>query len=388
MRKKISRVSVTMAMLVLLTLCGCAEAPEANEENGIQYAVGESNESIQSIVADETEKEDDDLAEVMDGNHCVCSIGDSEYVIKIDAEVTGLDVETVSAETAEPDPDAINRDKVIELFFGGEENVTETTPEEETDSAQENNEEIGIISQMNSSGGMFLDSADGKIHFYQNTHAGFYYSNDELILQYKQIETGGSYFEEQNTDISDSYTVAMAEQDLLETLLQILNEEVQILSCTTAYDGMGGGYYEFTIAPVLDGVPLAINDRSSDPDNIVDVYGRAQIGEDGIALIEANNFLWKSSASNGSEIISFGKILEILEEYIQEETIKGSENYTFTRVTLAWLPITEDWTEAELIPVWRFYIPIEELIELEYIENAPTDICINAVTGEIERLDE
>lgn len=315
MLKIFSKVFAVAAMQVLLcAFCGCAEAPEAKEENGIRYAAEESDENIQSIVAEETDEDDTYPAEVMDGNRCVCSIGNSNDVISIDAEVIGLDVETVSAGTAEPDPNAINRDKVIELFFGGEENVTETAPEEETNSAQENSGEIGIISQMNSSGGMFWDSVDGKIHFYQNTHAGFYYSNEELVLQYKQIDTGGSFFEEQNTDISASYTVAMAEQDLLETLSQILNEEVQILSCTSIYNEAGNGYYQFVFAPVLDGVPMAINDRSSDPDSIVDVYARAQIGEDGIAVIEANNFLWTSSASGEKTVLGFGKILKLLEE--------------------------------------------------------------------------
>lgn len=385
-KSNVKTLGIIAVSILLYALCGCAETPDMEAENGIRYAVEESDENIQSIVEEETDEEDAFLAEVMDGNRCVCSIGNSDYVISIDAEVTGLDVATVSAKTAVPDPDAINRDKVIELFFGGEENVTETYPEEENSSAQENSGEIGIISQMNSSGGMFLDSADGKIHFYQNAHAGFYYSNDELISQYKQIDTRGSFSEEQDKDISDSYTVSMAEQDLLETLSQILNEEVQILSCKSTYNEAGNGYYEFIFAPMIDGLQVAINDYSSNADSIVDVYGRAQIGEDGIALIEASNFLWKSSgASEEKEVLSFGKILKLLEQYMNDGKIMGSEKYTFTMVSLAWLPVTEDWTEAELVPVWRFYIPIEELIELEYVENAPSDICINAVTGEIER---
>lgn len=372
MFKKISKIVVTTAMGIVCILSGCAKTPNVREENGIHYAVSESDESITNIIENDTENEKEYLVESEGENKCVCRIGNSDHVINIDAVVSGLNVETISLKQVEPFPDAINKTNVIDVFFGGEENVLENNQKEEKN----------------------IDSVDGNIHFTQTSHAGFDYRNDKLLAEYKQIETGGSYFEEQNKDISDSYTVDMAKQSLLETFSKIMNTDVQIISCTSIYNETGNGFYEFLFVPIVENLPLAVNDRETNTDHIVDVYGRAQIGKEGIARIEANHFLWRSNRiSNDSErnCLSLGKTLEILEEYITKGEIAGSEKITFTRVSLVWLPITEDWTEAELVPVWRFYIPCAELIEsgmmdISIIENVPTDISINAINGKIESI--
>lgn len=398
MKKNVRKKNISFAALIcgliICILCGCAKTPNVREENGINYAVSKSDESITNIIENDTENEKEYLVESEGENKCVCRIGNSDNVINIDAVVSGLNVETISLKQAEPFPNAINKTNVIDIFFGGEANVLENNQKEENNINQENNGERAVVQQMETTGQIFLDSVDGNIHFTQTSHAGFDYRNDKLIAEYKQIETGGSYFEEQNKDISDSYTVDMAKQSLLETFSKIMNTEVQIISCTSIYNETGNGFYEFTFVPMVENLPLAINDRETNTDHIVDVYGRAQIGKEGIALIEANNFLWRSNRiSNDSEMdcLSLGKTLEILEEYITKGEITGSEKITFTRVSLVWLPITEDWTEAELVPVWRFYIPCAELIEsgmmdISIIENVPTDISINAINGKIESI--
>lgn len=392
--RKVIRKKGILFIAIMCILCGCADTPDARDENGISYALDEGDERIKNIIENDTENENAYLAESSEENKCVCRIGNSDNVINIDAVVSGLNVKTISLKKAEPFPNAINKDNVVDMFFGSEANVTETNLKAENITEQGNNGERAVVQQIETTGQMFLDSVDGSIHFLQTSHAGFDYRNDKLIVQYKQIETGDRYFEEQNKDISDSYTVDMAKQNLLEIFSKIINTEVQIVSCTSIYNETGDGFYEFVFAPMLENLPLAVNDRENNTDHVVDVYGRAQIGKDGIALIEANNFLWRSSSiSNDSEIscLSLEKILEILEEYTTKGEISGSEKITFTRVSLVWLPITKDWTEAELVPVWRFYIPVDELIEsgmmdISITENVPTDISINAINGKIENM--
>lgn len=46
-------------------------------------------------------------------------------MINIDAVVSGLNVETISLKQAEPFPNAIDKENVIDIFFGGEANVLE-----------------------------------------------------------------------------------------------------------------------------------------------------------------------------------------------------------------------------------------------------------------------
>lgn len=392
-RKK-SILFVTIICVLIIYMCGCAKTPNVREENGINYAVSESDEIITNIIENDTKNENEYLVESGRETKCVCHIGNSDNVINIDAVVSGLNVETISPEQAEPFPNAIDKENVIEIFFGGEANVLENNQKEENNINQGNSGERAVVQKMETTGQMFLDSVDGNIHFAQTSYAGFDYCNDKLVAEYKQIETGGGYFEEQNKDISDSYTVDMAKQNLLETFAKIMDTEVQIISCISIYNETGNGFYEFTFVPMIENLPLAVNDRETNTDHIVDVYGRAQIGQEGIALIETNNFLWRnSSIPNDSEMncLNLGKIIEILEEYVTRGEILGSEKITFTRVSLVWLPVTEDWTEAELVPVWRFYIPCAELIEsgmmdISITENVPTDICVNAINGKIESI--
>ncbi len=382
-------------ILLIAAMCilsGCAKAPEAEEKNGIHYALNESDESIMNIIENDTENVD--LKKGVDENKCVCSIGDLDNVMNINAMIDGADLETISISTAEPFPDAVNVEKVIDILFGGEANVIESNLEKDNAEQQGNEGEQADIRQMKSIGQISLNSVNGNIHFTQTSHAGFDYRNDNLLAQYKQIETSGNYFEEFNKDISDSYTIDMAKQNLFEIFSYILNTEIQVVSCTSIYNEMGYGFYEFNFVPIIEKLPVAINDRDMNTDNIVDVYGRVQIGKDGIAVIEATNLLWRgTNISNAPEMncLELEKVLEILEEYIKKGEISCSEKITFTKVSLVWLPITEDWTKAELVPVWRFYIPCAELIEsgmadISLTENAATDICINAIDGKIENI--
>ena len=381
-----------LLVAAMCILSGCAKAPEVEEENGIYYALDESDGNIMNIIENDTGNVS--LKESKDGNKCVCSIGDLDNVMNINAVIDGTDLETISTKIAEPFPDAVNLEKVIDILFGGEANVIESNMKEDNAKQQTNDGERAVIRQMKTTGQISLDSVDGNIHFTQTSHAGFDYRNDNLLVQYKQIENGGNYFEEYDKDISNSYTVDMAKQDLLEIFSYILNTEIQVVSCTSIYNEMGDGFYEFNFVPVIEKLPIAINDREMNTDTIVDVYGRVQIGKDGTAAIEATNLLWRcTNGSNESKTncLSLEKTLEILEEYIKKGEISCSEKITFTRVSLVWLPITENWTEAELVPVWRFYIPCAELIEsgmidISLTENVATDICINAIDGKIENI--
>ncbi len=382
-----------LLVAAMCILSGCAETPEVVEENGIHYALNENDESIMNIIENDTEK-DVYLTASEDENKCVCRIGDLDNVMDINAIIDGGNLETISTRTAEPFPDAVNVEKVIDILFGGEDNVIESKFKEDNAEQQGNDGEQAVVRQMKTTGQISLDSVDGNIHFTQTSHAGFDYRNDKLLIQYKQIETGNSYFEEYNKDISDLYTIDMAKQNLLEIFSSILNTEIQVVSCISIYNEMGDGFYEFNFVPIIEKLPIAINDREMNTDNIVDVYGRVQIGKDGIAVIEATNLLWRCiDSSNESEVncLRLEKALEILAEYIKRDEISCSEKITFTRASLVWLPITEDWTEAELIPVWRFYIPCAELIEsgmidISLTENVATDICINAINGKIENI--
>lgn len=86
--------------------------------------------------------------------------------------------------------------------------------------------------------------------------------------------------------------------------------------------------------------------------------------------------------------MSVEKAADILEQYIMSGDLGGAEGIIYTQAELCWLPVTEDWKSAELIPVWRFYIPFEEQFDLFentiFGDNVRLDVCINAVDGGLE----
>lgn len=83
--------------------------------------------------------------------------------------------------------------------------------------------------------------------------------------------------------------------------------------------------------------------------------------------------------------------MSLLEMYISNGQLSCSKEITFSKCGLEYMAKTDDWTTAELIPVWRFYIPAEQLTESEMgvvavNDDIPTDIYINAIDGKIEQM--
>ena len=119
-----------------------------------------------------------------------------------------------------------------------------------------------------------------------------------------------------DADISDEYTKEMAVNELTDVIRKIAGMDIAVLSSTSTTDG--NGYYQIKFVSAIDGIPLAINDRDMNSDNIIDSYGEALIGSDGIAKIEATNLLWKGVKADKKRAVlkAGGSIVVIGNVYI------------------------------------------------------------------------
>lgn len=377
-----------VALLLCLLLCGCADAPDANSNNGISYALTETDREVLNIIENSADTPDTSL----ENEYFVCSIQAADNILNINAEACKEFKTGYSFLSAEPYPGAVKIDMVEDIFFQQGHLVREGM--EPVGNELSGQADKAIFTAMNSTKTYYLDSSDGNIHFC-GSDAGFTYCNDELVTLYKQVDFGEVLLEDNNVDISEQFTVKQAEEQIVNTLSEILDMPVKIYSCKTVHNGNGAGYYDFHIVPVLGNHAIAINDLTVNADNVVDVFGRVIIGQEGISQIEATNFLWKSLANGEEEnFLSFAKVKTLLQYYMEKDSISASEYITFTKAELVWFPTTNDWSTANLIPVWRFYVPNWERTHLEpnimqniFEEHIPLDICIDAVTGELVRLE-
>lgn len=378
-------------------LCGCAKAPDARSENGVDFAESETDKEIAAMIENEGSDdgggmdEESYLVSGEDGDRCVCDIGTGDNVIHIDAPVSGLDVDKISPIEVLPFPEAVHKDAAIDILFGGEENVVEGNGgDSEPVEASEGEESLDIDGIESDFSDLYLDSPDGTIHFVVGSNDNFSYNNDTLTAQYKQLDKEGS-ITKVGADVSDSFTVEMAEHALLETISGIMGVDVQVESCATYLNKAGEGYYELHFVPTMENMPF-VSTREMDADHVVDVSGSAEIGEDGLSSIWATSCLWKKADgadSSASDCLSLGKTLEILGKYLEEGEITGADEITFSNVALSWLPTTTDWENFQLIPVWCFSVPYHEYFNTDAMliasgKNVPTLICINALDGRIE----
>lgn len=351
-----------IGMVVAMAVCassGCGDVEYTIDKDGL-HLLNASEEEFSFRAYEE------------DGEHCVESIGDAEEKLSIDAFVSDPEVGRISPLKAELSLDAIRMDGVIDAFFDGGDNLAEGDNE-----------------------GTSLDSLDGAIHFELGPSGGFEYRNDELLSwRDEMIRTHRSYVRER--DISDTFTAAMAEQQLLDALSKIMDMEVRMESCVATYyysEEGHRGYYEFSFVPMIGHMPVAaIDEVELMSENDLMVKGEAQVCEDGISLISTDCFLWKEVESPDgpeSDCLTLDGLFDALGQYVADGIIPVSDGFTYSTVSLSWLPVGNGQGTAELVPVWRLHTPYRELGDMESVavaDDLPTDLCISAIDGEIVRM--
>lgn len=385
MKKNIFGVNILILMTFILS--SCASVPQSREENGVNYAITDNERSIDETIKNGLKNQEQFIEKKDNGYTCVCELGEGDSTFRINADVTNYEMKTISNIEVTPNPLALNKEQINKLLFNDEMIENSNTTSDDTD--VQAGESFTIVG-MQSTQQVNYTNNDYTRTFDSNTDAGFLYFNHILSHQYNKIDLNGGTTGD--FDISDQYTKEMAINDLTEVIYSISGMNIIVSNSKCVTDENGNGYYEFEFVSCIDGIPLAVNDRELNADNTIDSYGVAILGQDGIAKIEATNLLWqKVKEEENKPCLKLGEILSLLETYISNGQLSCNKELIFSKCELAYLARTDDWTNAELIPVWRFYIPIDQLLESQMCEIAmnndiPTDICINAIDGTIEQM--
>lgn len=389
MKSKKQRISMLVILVSILgVLSGCQETPKAEEKAGIYYAEGKADQGIEDIL---NEQDSDSISMDMEKYQLQKSIGINNAKINLDATVNNVDLSEVSVMTAEPFADMFDGRIVENLFFNEDDEVKDITEQvkQEENNIQGTIQEIGgesvVTVGMPSTNRMCMESSDGRKVFSRITDSSFNFINDKLNTELKQA-LSGEYEYSGDGQIS-GYNSDSAIEDIETVMKKLGFEDIKIVSINSSFDETQSSFdIEFT--PIVCGLPLVFNNNEQNVDNIVDVLGTVTISEAGIVDLQATNCMWKVLEKTDTKCMDIDKAVKILEQYLLSGDVAGSENITFTKIELAYLPTTENWKTITLTPVWRFYVPLDERENIDmnevYSKNIPLDICINAINGEIE----
>jgi len=125
--------------------------------------------------------------------------------------------------------------------------------------------------------------------------------------------------------------------------------------------------------------------------------GTAWITKDGIATMNLEDYCGKiMERSEAGNILTFSQVTDILEKYLENNTICGNSKAKLTRAELVYYPTLR---EAELIlaPAWHICIPLNEMMDAmesgdkawqKAVANGSAwNIYLDAVTGKLIKVE-
>lgn len=374
-QKKAFRLFALLTAAVFLS--ACAEVPKTREEEGVSFAESQADQNVAEIL----EGSEEGSSAVPGEYHLQKSLGDSGAAI--DAVVQSPDLSQIHPVKVLPDTTIPDKEMVKNVLFGSEEEVVDRTDQSGEKfeggqyEAKDSEGNVSLEVGMNASSTFILENADGNRRFSKGNDCSILFSDDTVQKKVKEYLNG-------TKSAPDSEFTEEAAVEKLEQVIKDLGfEGIRITGCNSYVEGI----YDISFVPIVSGLPLK-ESMQADQDLILDVSASASVCETGIGELYINNGIWKVTEELPGDCMSADKAADILEQYVLSGDLGGAEGVTYTQVELCWLPVTEDWKSAEMIPVWRFYIPFEEQINLfetmAFEENLHLDVCINAVDGGLE----
>lgn len=388
---------LSMLMIGILgatALSGCTPAPEASESGGVYHAMSAEDSKREDIVAGETDTE-----VTIEGEKYDALIGTEENGIRICA-----DIPTVSANvpvlTLEPRDD-FDEEKLKQ--FLGSDNAQDVTAEvlaeiEEQQRGLSEEEKVPDLPHFGDDS--YLELRDGKktASFIDNT--GAHYEDEELHEKCSEI-----YKVAEEIDITKDGEYASAAFSLDEAE-EILKEKMEILGDTEIaanqiyyYELGDTAFYEINFSPVYEGIAVANGIGTGWVSGDVIPQGTAWITKDGIAVLFLGvngGYYGKITDKSDEKIMTFDKVTELLEMYLENGTMVGNSELVLPDVRLEYYPGLYD-SKLVLTPAWHIYFPQMEMMSLTgqegeivdktYEMDAVSDIYLDAATGEIFKAD-
>lgn len=388
MRNKIFRL-VIVAALMSVAVCGCQKAPESSSNGDILHAKGSVENEVEAIVNEGgTGKEENTLKEIN------CTIGTEDNAIRIQAQMPDMPENIYNMVLGEND--TLTKD-LLKDFLGSNSGTIDDLSEEvkkereKLEVENEQSDERALFSVFGNDSVYELSDGQNSASFSNGTSA--YY--EDKILREKCISAykSGSETVLNQVDHKDDYR--KMEELLLDKLSKIDLTEIYIYKITS-YQNESVTFYEVKFTPSYEGMGV-VHEFGSVVYGEVQPLGDAWVCEDDIVTLSLDSSLGKVEKQEKCEtVLSWGQIEQILEVNLNNGKINGSDSdkAVLTNVEFLYYPVfQEDENRLALVPVWHIYTPLsvwlenEELSEAFTTNGAASSICVNAVSGEIVRVE-
>ncbi len=388
MRNKIFRL-VIVAALMSVAVCGCQKAPESSSNGDILHAKGAVENEVKAIVNEGgTGKEENTLKEIN------CTIGTEDNVIRIQAQMPDMPENIYNMVLGEND--TLTKD-LLKDFLGSNSGTIDDLSEE----VKKEREKLEVENEQSDERALFsvfgndsvYELSDGqKLASFSNGTSAYY---EDEILREKCISAykSGSETVLNQVDHKDDYR--KMEELLLDKLSKIDLTEIYIYKITS-YQNESVTFYEVKFTPSYAGMGV-VHEFGSLVHGEVQPLGDAWVCEDDIVTLSLDSSLGKVEKQEKCEtVLSWGQIEQILEVNLNNGKINGSDSdkAVLTNVEFLYYPVfQEDENRLLLVPVWHIYTPLsvwlenEELSEAFTTNGAASSICVNAVSGEIVRVE-
>ena len=397
MKKRIVNM-LLLAGIGVMCLGGCQKAPETSENGEIAHAKSNVEQAVEDVVAQGAENQETSLVE--QGGFYDNVIGTQENGIWIYAEVPTVSG-TVNQLTLQPRDDL--NENMLKIFLdsqnGKVQDITQeylaeqeallNAPPEEVDAGDgiETSKPVKMA-HFGDDSMLMLSDGERTALFARNTTANY---EDEDLLQdcdriYKQAPEKNLTWDRENTGVSFSFTQAQ----------EILQKKLEPLGITEInpyeiyyYEADGIAFYEIKFTPSYEGVGIAHEFGQMGTEDVFP-DADAWVTAEGVARLHLGEVLGKvtEQVSTGN-ILGFSQVADILEKYLESNTICGCAEAKLTQVEFVYYP---DYKEPQLVlkPAWHIYVPLSVKVESDdaaYAQmlekDAAWNIYLDAVTGEL-----
>lgn len=395
MRKRI--LSMTAAVITCaLALSGCQKAPEASGDNEIPHA----QSALDGQIADIVEKNIEEVSGQQSGGAYEATLGTTDNKIHISAQIPAVPAnayQIVLKPNEKLDMDALTA--FLDSPGGDIEDTSQALLDEiekaEYDNTHGDDGEAVYYSLFGDHSALELTDGEREASFSRHTSA--YYIKYNLRDTYLPNAQTVTAVPVNQPDTGADFSVEEAEQILADKLGTLGITETAFREIEFC-EGNGYNYYRFDFVPSYEGIAVIYEIGGYSLGELYP-WGHACVTPEGVAMLTLSDFCGETAGKDPVAILSFEQVEKILEQYLDSNMIQGDERLTFNNIALEYYPVPnlshaereiEYRPQLDLIPVWHIYVSLDDYVETmaqcDGLDGVHYNICINAVTGEIERL--
>lgn len=411
-RKKIFNMIITAACWSF-AVCGCQKAPKRSANGDILHAKNAMEDEVAAIVGAGAEEAAGTGAETgtagagtkagtqKGSKEIDCFLGTAENGIRIKAAMPYIPAHVYHMVLKENSTLDMER---LEAFLGsGSGKIYDLSQErkkedEKLEKENENSTERVRYSVFGGDSFCVISDGEKEAGFSHGTSA--YYTDEGLMEKcrsiYKSTEEtvlAGTGFTDAAAQSPD-FSAKEAEALLLDKLADIGAAEIFIYEITM-YQSEDFLFYEMKFTPSYDGMG-SVHELGDVSCGQIYPYGAAWVCGDGIASLNLDTCLGRvNQKEKCEELLSWEQIEKILEVNLNNGKLHGSNKVIMSNVEFLYYPVFKENENAlELVPVWQIYIPLsawaetEELSDEIVMNDAAWSVFVNAVSGEIVRINE